>query len=66
MRRETDAELHPQPIHFDVFMQLATDAGLVPARKLGVAKSRVRAFLDKMVRPLPGHLPRVNSGMLTT
>ncbi|EPT02715.1 hypothetical protein FOMPIDRAFT_89403 [Fomitopsis schrenkii] len=37
-----------EPIHFDVFMQLATDAELVPARKLGVAKSRVRAFLDKM------------------
>lgn len=54
-------------------MQLATDAGLVPARKLGVAKSRVRVFLDKMVRKIhpPTHLPTflpVNPGtrMLTS
>ncbi|KAH9843864.1 uncharacterized protein C8Q71DRAFT_852387 [Rhodofomes roseus] len=37
-----------EPVHFDLFVQLATDAGLMQARKLGLMKSRIRTFLDKM------------------
>ncbi|KAH9938594.1 uncharacterized protein B0H18DRAFT_20225 [Fomitopsis serialis] len=37
-----------EPVHFDVFVQLAMDAGLIQTRKLGLMKTRIRTFLDKM------------------
>ena len=37
----------PQPVHFDVFMKLATDMGL-PAKR--ASRLKVRAFLDQKVR----------------
>lgn len=39
--------LRYEPVHFDVFVQLATDLGLLQSRGLGQLKGRVRSFLDK-------------------
>ena len=42
----TDRPLR-QPIHFDIFLQLAVDLGL---KSNGALKTQVRSFLDSQVR----------------
>ena len=43
-----------QPVHFDVFMKLATDLG-IPAKRTGL-KGKVRTFLDQKVCTRSSHL----------